>query len=429
MKILMMTNTFTPHVGGVARSVESFTGEYRKRGHRVLVVAPVFENMPENERDVLRMPAIQHFNGSDFSVVLPIPGFLTSAVEKFKPDIIHSHHPFLIGGTALRMANLHDLPLVFTHHTMYEQYTHYVPGDSKALKRFVVNLSTSYANVCDQVFAPSESVASVLRDRGVTAPIDVIPTGVPLERFSKGSGPGFRAVMDIPEDAFLIGHLGRLAPEKNLEFLTKAVISFLKTETRAHFLVVGVGPSEKTIREIFSREQMTDRLHITGILDHPLLVSAYRAMDVFAFASKSETQGMVLAEAMAAGVPVVALDAPGVREVVRDRLNGRLLYSESVEEFSSALQWVASLVTDKMQQLRQAAENTAGAFSMECSADKALALYENLQKKKLVRRHGGYDVWTNALRLIKTEWDVIKGAAGVTGAVFKLHERGGGTGP
>jgi len=429
MKILMMTNTFTPHVGGVARSVESFTSEYRKRGHHVLIVAPVFENMPENEKDVVRIPAIQHFNGSDFSVVLPIPGFLTSAVEKFKPDIIHAHHPFLIGGTALRMANLHDLPLVFTHHTMYEQYTHYVPGDSKALKRFVVNLSTSYANVCDQVFAPSESVASVLRDRGVTTPIDVIPTGVPLERFSRGSGPGFRAVMDIPEDAFLIGHLGRLAPEKNLEFLTQALISFLKTERRAHFLVVGVGPSEKVIREIFAGEGMTDRLHLTGILNPPFLVSAYRAMDVFAFASKSETQGMVLAEAMAAGVPVVALDAPGVREVVADRLNGRLLCSETVKEFSSALQWVASLSPERMHQLRQTAENTAGDFSMERSGDKALALYENLRKKKFVSRHGEYDLWTNALRLIKSEWNVIKGAAGMTGAAFKLHERGGGIRP
>ena len=124
MNILMMTNTFTPHVGGVARSVEAFTAEYRRRGHRVLVVAPEFENMPEHETGVIRMPAIQHFNGSDFSVVLPTPGFLSSALEEFRPDIVHSHHPFLVGGTALRIARTHELPLVFTHHTMNEQNTH-----------------------------------------------------------------------------------------------------------------------------------------------------------------------------------------------------------------------------------------------------------------------------------------------------------------
>ena len=387
MNIVMMTNTFTPHVGGVARSIEAFTAEYRKRGHRVLVVAPEFENMPENEVDVIRIPAIQNFNGSDFSVVLSTPGYLTEAIKEFEPDILHSHHPYLIGGTALRLAIPHKLPLVFTHHTMYEQYTHYVPGDSETLKRFIVQLSTRYANLCNQVFAPSESVASVLRRRGVVARIDVVPTGVNLDKFARGSGAGFRAAMDIPENAFVVGHVGRLAPEKNLGFLAQAISGFLKSEKRAHFLIIGRGPSENTIRNIFSREGVADRLHTLGILKNPLLASAYRAMDVFAFASKSETQGMVLTEAMAAGVPVVALDAPGVREVVVDHRNGRLLHSETIEEFSSALQWVAALSSEQMQQLKQDAKNSAEEFSMGRSADKALTLYKNLLDKKFFERH------------------------------------------
>ena len=425
MNILMMTNTFTPHVGGVARSVEAFTAAYRERGHRVLVVAPVFENMPENEVGVVRIPAIQHFNGSDFSVVLPIPGFVSSAIEEFKPDIIHSHHPFLVGSTALRMAHIHEVPLVFTHHTMYEQYTHYVPGDSETLKRFVIQLSTRYANLCNQVFAPSESVASVLRRRGVVARIDVVPTGVNLEKFARGSGAGFRAAMDIPENAFVVGHVGRLAPEKNLEFLAKAITGFLKTENRAHFLVVGRGPSENTIREVFSREGMADRVHTPGVLKHPLLASGYRAMDVFAFASKSETQGMVLTEAMAAGVPVVALDAPGPREVVLDHHNGRLLYSETVEEFLSALQWVASLPSEQMQQLKQIAQNTAEKFSMGHCANKALALYENISGNEFVHKHEEYNAWTATLRLIKTEWNVLKAVAGAAGAAFNVSNHEG----
>ncbi|MCK4605332.1 MAG: glycosyltransferase [Deltaproteobacteria bacterium] len=420
MNILMMTNTFTPHVGGVARSIEAFTAEYRKRGHRVLVIAPEFKNMQENEVDVIRIPAIQNFNGSDFSVVLSTPGYLTEAIKKFEPDIVHSHHPYLIGGTALRLAIPHKLPLVFTHHTMYEQYTHYVPGDSEALKRFVIQLSTRYANLCNQVFAPSESVASVLRRRGVVARIDVVPTGVNLEKFARGSGAGFRAAMDISENAFVVGHVGRLAPEKNLEFLAKTISGFLKSEKRAHFLVIGRGPSEDTIRKIFSREGMADRLHTLGILKHPLLASAYRAMDVFAFASKSETQGMVLTEAMAAGIPVVALDAPGAREVVVDHRNGRLLHSETIEEFSSALQWVAALSSEQMQQLKQAAENRAKEFSMERSADKALTLYENLLDKEFFGRHKEYSAWTTILHEIKTEWDVIKGLAGAAGAALNI---------
>ncbi|MDP2105797.1 MAG: glycosyltransferase, partial [Desulfobulbaceae bacterium] len=137
MNILMMTNTFTPHVGGVARSIESFTAAYRSKGHQVMVVAPTFENMPADENNVIRIPAIQRFNGSDFSVILPTPGFLSDAIINFQPDIVHVHHPFLIGDTALRIAKQHELPLVFTHHTMYEQYTHYVPGNSTAMKKFI----------------------------------------------------------------------------------------------------------------------------------------------------------------------------------------------------------------------------------------------------------------------------------------------------
>ena len=112
MNILMMTNTFTPHVSGVARSIEAFTAEYRKRGHRVLVIAPEFENMPENEVDVICIPTIQHFSGSDFSVVLSIPGYLTETIKEFEPDIVHSHHLYLIGGNALRLAIPHNLPAV-----------------------------------------------------------------------------------------------------------------------------------------------------------------------------------------------------------------------------------------------------------------------------------------------------------------------------
>lgn len=132
MRIVMITNTYTPHVGGVARSVEAFTTAYRERGHEVLVVCPEFENAPEEGSGVVRVPAIQRFNGSDFSVVLMAPRWLRRKVEAFRPDLVHSHHPFLLGATAVRLARMLDVPLVFTHHTMYEHYTHYVPGDSPA---------------------------------------------------------------------------------------------------------------------------------------------------------------------------------------------------------------------------------------------------------------------------------------------------------
>lgn len=418
MNIVMLTNTFTSHVGGVARSVAAFTAEYRRRGHRVLVVAPEFDNQPADELDVVRIPAIQNFNGSDFSAVLPVSGLLSETLDAFRPDIVHTHHPYLLGMTALRIARYRELPLVFTHHTLYEQYTHYMPLDSPAFRRFVIELATRYANLCDQVFVPSESIAALLRERDVEAPIAVVPTGVDLARFAQGDGIGFRAAHGIPAGTFVVGHLGRLAPEKNLEFLAGAVASFVKSAPNAHFLLVGVGPLEPAIRAVFEGEGMGDRLHMAGILQSLELVDAYHAMDVFAFASRSETQGMVLTEAMAAGVPVVGLDAPGVREVVRDQCNGRLLHEESIEAFAGALQWVAELPAASWRQLRQGARETAEAFSMPHSADNALARYQTLTEKDLTTRTDEYEQWERVMDLVKAEWDILMGMAGAAGVAF-----------
>ncbi|MDY0281521.1 MAG: glycosyltransferase [Salinivirgaceae bacterium] len=408
MNIALLTNTFTPHVGGVARSVEAFAKAYRELGHRVLVVAPEFEDAPEYETDVFRIPAIQHFNGSDFSVVLPVPSGLSDKMEEFSPDIIHSQHPFLLGMTAVRIARTLDLPLVFTHHTLYEQYTHYVPGDSPAMKRFIIELSTRYANLADQVFAPSESIRDILIARGVTSPVLVVPTGVNVERFAYGKGSDFLMKKRIPEDAFVVGHMGRLAPEKNLEFLARSVVAFMKEHGQAVFLLVGAGPSQEAIARIFAEAGMSGRLCMCGVLEKDDLADALNAMSVFAFASKSETQGMVLTEAMAAGLPVVALDAPGVREVVVDAGNGRLIREETQQAFAAALRWVYARSRDEMDILIAAARATAEAFSMAASAPKALAAYENLRPDPAIRQHEDELGWDQIRGRIKAEWDILK---------------------
>lgn len=414
MNIVMLTNTYYPHVGGVARSVAAFSQYYRQLDHRVLVVAPEFEGMPANESDVVRIPALQRFNGGDFSVVLPVSGLLSTTLDEFNPDILHAHHPYLLGMTALRIARYRNIPLVFTHHTLYEQYTHYVPGNSPLLQRFAIELATQYANLADRVFAPSESLRDLIRQRGVTTPIQVVPTGVELERYAGGDPLGFRAAMQIPPDAFVVGHVGRLAPEKNLHFLAESVIEFIKSCTPkkppdAHFLVAGAGPEEATIRALFAAVGLGSRLHVAGILDSRQLTSAYRAMDVFAFSSRSETQGMVLTEAMAAAVPVVALDAPGAREIVVDGDNGRLLSTETPESFAAALRWVAECAPAERQRLRDAALETAREFSMHNCAARALRCYDELLDGAHQGNEEKFENWKNLLRLIKAEWDIIEG--------------------
>ncbi len=343
MNIAMFTNTFTPHVGGVARSVQGLVDELRRIGHRVLVVAPRFEDLDENENDVLRIPAVQHFNGSDFSLPMPVPLTVSRVLHDFRPDIVHSHHPFLLGETALRIAVSCAVPVVFTHHTRYEQYTHYLPGDSAPLKHFVVDLVNGYCNLCNAVVAPSRSIADMLLEQGVQSPIEVIPTGVDPLYFADPEAGSWRDRLGIPKDVFVVGHVGRLAPEKNLAFLGDSVCRFLRQNPAAHFLLIGEGPAREELIAAFIRQDLQDRIHLQGVIDRRSLTNAYHCMDVFAFTSRSETQGLVLAEAMAAGTPVVAIDAPGVREVVVDTENGRLLPVEELSSFVQALEWVAQL--------------------------------------------------------------------------------------
>lgn len=417
----MLTNTYAPHVGGVARSVEGFAGEFRKLGYRVVIAAPIFAGAPKEERDVIRFPALQRFNGSDFSVPLPVPGKLSSALRKFPPAVVHSHHPFLLGDTALRVAARRKIPIVFTHHTLYEKYTHYVPGDSPKMKRFIVELVTGYCNLCDGVIAPSRSVAELLRLRGVTTRIAVIPTGVDVNAFGKADGPATRRRLSIPQDAFVVGHVGRLAQEKNLRFLCEAVARFLLFHDHGHFLVAGDGPSRGDIQEIFSAFELTNRLHLTGVINPRELPEIYHVMDVFAFSSRSETQGMVLTEAMAAGVPVIALDACGVREVVRDRINGRLIPTEDLDAFVRTLSWIAALGHEEKERLQEEARKTAREFSMSRTALMTLALYESLMGAEQGDKEAEAGRLSLARRRIAREWAILRNVAHAVGdAVLSL---------
>jgi len=410
-----MTNTYFPMVGGLEQSVHSFSEEFKILGHEVLIVTPAFGGAPVEEPGVIRIDAIQKFKGTVFSVNFPVSGLLTRLMKEFVPDIVHSHCPFFMGDFALRLSRQHAIPLVFTYHTMFEQYVHDWPVQNEGVKRFMVKLAAGYSNLADQVIVPSESVRDILLKRGVKTPMEVVPTGIDAQRFSKGEGMAFRRQNQIPLDALVVGHAGRLAPEKNLEFLTNCLVELLKKDPRVHALIVGLGPSEKMIKDAFARAGLEKRLHLTGVLHYQHLVDAYFAMDVFAFASLSETQGIVLIEAMAAGVPVVALDAPGAREVVVDYHNGRLLNEMDQQSFVDALIWALSRTPEESQTIKQIVRMTVQKYPINAVAKHMLEVYEKIRSRKSISLGK-----KNSSRYLfqwrmKAEWDIysnyIKSAA------------------
>ena len=416
MKILMLTNTFTPYIGGVANSVTWLAESLRAAGHRVLIIAPEFDGAPEDETDVLRIPALQRFGGGDFSVPIPLSRSLDDALDAFQPDIVHSHHPFLLGDTALRISATRNLPIVYTYHTRYELYGHYVAQDSPVLKRLVLSLALGYCDLCDAVIAPSQSIARFLTENGVKTPVTVVPTGIDAARFDNGDGKRMRSSNNIPSDAFVVGHVGRLAPEKNLEYLTEAVKQFLTSHAGAHFLVAGSGEAMSYIQDTLTEAGLGNRVHLAGALTGPDLADAYAAMDVFAFSSHSETQGLVLVEAMAAGIPVVALDAPGAREVVADARNGRLLpANSSADHFAHALHWVTDRSVAERKTLRDAAVQTSTRFSKEATTQMALALYASTLEAHRVARAGNDNSWQAAKRGFGEEYKIFRNLAHAIG--------------
>jgi glycosyltransferase involved in cell wall biosynthesis len=335
-----------------------------------------------------------------------MPVFFIKTLGNFKPDIVHTQHPFLMGDTALRLAHAHNVPLVFTHHSLYEENIHCMPWALETIKKFMIRISTGYANLCDTVIAPSESVAELIKERGVKSPIVVIPTGLHLDEFT-GTSNNFREETKIPEKTFVAGYVGRLAEEKNLPFLIRGVTPFLKKEKNALFLVVGSGPMEETISRYFNELGLGDQLRFAGEMKGNKLIEAYQAIDVFAFSSQSETQGMVLDEAMAAGTPVVAVDAPGVRDIVIDKMNGRLVATENEEDFSDALKWVFDQTPPERKKLIEGAKETAKKYSVEKSATKALAVYESLKSKETARRSSEEKETLSFFRHMNAEWDLF----------------------
>ncbi len=421
MNICHFTNTFSPHVGGVARAVQTLLEDQREAGHRVLVVAPEFAEgaaPPRVERSVVRIAALTHFNQSDFSVRLPLAAALEERLAEFPADLIHAHHPFLLGDTALREAAKRGVPVVFTHHTLYEHYTHYLPVQSEAAGEFAAEVATRFANRCAAVVAPSRSVRDLIVSRGVTVPVHVIPTGIDTTLLSTGDRNEARIAFNIPDEATVIGHLGRLAAEKNLRYLAVSIGLALRARPEARALIVGEGPARAEMEEVFASLGVGASVVFAGKLTGRRLRDACATMDLFAFASQSETQGLVLAEVMAAGAPVVALDASGVREMVRDGKNGRLLPADASEEFFArvlvnALRRVATRL-----RWAEAARRTAATVDRVRTNRRLISLYDGLvREQSRVSREAP----SPALARLVTEGQIIADKAGaffraVTGA-------------
>ncbi len=381
MKIALFTNNYMPFRGGVTTSVETLRRGLDARGHEAWVFAPRFRGAVEDVHPrIVRYPSLPAATYPEFALAVPwSPGAAARArAERF--DIFHAHHPFLLGPVARRLARSEGRALVFTYHTRYDKYAHYVPLPRRLVEAAATSLSTRFARRADAVLAPSALIRDELIARGVRAPISVVPTGVDLVHFAPGERATARRQLGLPVDDLVLLYVGRLDREKSIGRILSAFERVAGTVPRARLVLVGHGTEADALRRTARALPGGDRVAFLGVRAHEALVECYRAADLFVFASETETQGLVLAEAAACGIPAVTVSGPGCDEVVRDGETGLLTKPDSAALADAAI----GLLLDAERRARMAARARAVAereFDVHLQIDRTLAVYETAAQR------------------------------------------------
>jgi len=328
MNIAFFSESYKPYLSGVTNSIETLKKGLEDIGHKVMVFSPSYpgaEQMP----NVYRFPSLPApYPG--YRLTIPVPGKYYELLKGSNIDVIHSHSPYQLGLLSMNYARKLKVPFVFTMHTMLGKYMHYVPLiPDKLLDLISSRYIKGFCNRCDRVIVPTEKVKQQLSSIGITSKIEIVPTGIDLSLIAAASPTGIRGKYGIPDGAKLLIFVGRLAKEKNIEFLLKAFEMVRSQYDNVYLLLAARGPMEKELRKLAPKNVI-----FAGEISYPKVLDYYAASDIFVFSSLSETQGLVLAEAMASGIPQAAVDAEGVSDVVKEGVTG-FLTPPSIEDFSS----------------------------------------------------------------------------------------------
>jgi len=381
----MLSDVYFPRVNGVSTSIKTFTHSLRKAGHRVILAVPEYGVSRlvyyDKLEDIYRIPAHRVIldkedrllNSRYFEELLHL-------LQAEKIDVLHIHTPFRAHYWGVRLARALACPCVATYHTFFEEYLHhYIPLVPRRWLRAVARRFTvSQSRQVDQLVVPSTAMHALLQEYGVSDAMQVIPTGLNLAEVSGGDGRRFREALGIDANRPVIGHIGRLAHEKNIVFLLQVLNELREKTPDILLLVAGEGPAKKDLLRQANRMGLTKNIIFVGYLSREQsLWDCYCAADVFVFSSRTETQGLVLLEAMASGVPVVSTAILGTKDILLQQ-RGALIAADAVDDFS---QKVALLLSNPL--LRATLSREAQAYVHEWSDDEMAARLEQFYRRVL----------------------------------------------
>lgn len=397
MRVLLTTESYLPYLSGVTVSVDSLARGLGARGHEVLVLAPrpARGSTPEPVGSPGPAPRYAWLASYQLPIVappayrmpvpLPHPGGLRAA-RAFTPDVVHAHSPFVTGRLARGLASELNAPLVFTHHTRFADYGHYLGPLAGPGARLVDAYLRRFWAACAAIVAPSEDLAREIRARlpaRHAGRVHVISTGVDVTGIRALAPIDPRADAGWPGDSLVVASLGRLAPEKSPELLLEAVALAAARVPSLRLTVIGGGPSEERLRERVARPDLAGRVHMTGAVPRPDALARLSGADLFLFTSRTETQGLVLAEALTAGLPAVAVDGPGVGESVRDGVDGIVVADAPAGSVPDRLADAIVALADPSRRAAMAERAWADAdrFAVERRVGEAEELYERLRRR------------------------------------------------
>ncbi|MFA6311142.1 MAG: glycosyltransferase [Sterolibacterium sp.] len=384
MNILMISDVYFPRINGVSTSIQTFRDTLGSEGIQVTLVAPDYPEA-SGPADVIRIPSRKvPLDPEDRLMrrgdLARLPQMLTG--RHF--DLVHVQTPFVAHYAGLKLARARGIPCLTTYHTHFEEYFHhYLPLLPRPLARWLTRrLARSQCNALDAIVVPSQAMHDKLHAYGVTTPLHVLPTGIPMEKFSGGDGPGFRHRHGIADDESVALYVGRVALEKNLGFLLEATASALRQTpalcSKLRLVIAGAGPALAGLQRQAKALGIAERVIFVGYLDRSReLPDCYAAADLFAFPSKTETQGLVLLEAMAMGLPAFGIPAMGAAEILGPQ-RGAVCAPDTAAEFGAMM---VELLADqrRLAELSVAARLFAGEWAAPERARQLASLYRSLR--------------------------------------------------
>ena len=386
MRIGFFTDTYTPQVNGVVSSINIFKKALEKRGHEVFIFAPAVSGYKEREEEkskIFRFKSFKFVFHPEYRVAIlpPFPRAFKRILD-LKLDIVHAHTPFSMGVLALIVAKIQNLPLVYTDHSLYPELAKsFVLNEEVITPKIAKKITAFYCNRCQAVITLSPKMEYLLKQWRVKRKIITLPHGIDLDNFNSVSHNDFRQRYKIPVNAKVLIYVGRLSNDKNVKFLIRATKIISQKIKDVHLVLVGDGPHRDEILSLVDKLDLKSRTTWTGYLERPDVIKGYLASDLFVFASRIETQGFVILEAAAAGLPIVALQDKVFRDlafknILIDSVNGYLT-PENLEMFT---QKIIQILIDpqRYKKMSKNSREIARRFTISEQTQKLLTLYQSL---------------------------------------------------